>query len=119
MPLNRKPALVVYVKDYPHGTVELPHTHDCAQLVHALSGVVRVETQQGVWMVPPNRGLWLPARMPHSLQAIGLVKARTLFIDPLARADLPNVCGVVGISPLLKALIVAAIDIVTVPLRGG
>lgn len=116
---NSKPALTVYVKDYPHGTVELPHAHDCAQLVHALSGVVRVETDAGVWMVPPNRGLWLPARTAHSLRAIGLVQARTLFVDPWARADLPESCGVVAISPLVKALIVAAIDIQMPPPRGG
>lgn len=117
--LTMKPALTVYVKDYPHGTVELWHSHDCAQLVHALSGVVRVETHDGVWMVPPNRGLWLPARVPHTLQAIGLVQARTLFVDPLARADLPENCAVVDINALLKALIVTAIDIDVVPLRGG
>lgn len=117
--LTLKPALSVYVKDYPHGMAEHLHAHDCAQLVHALSGVVRVETAEGVWMVPPNRGLWLPERVPHSLRAIGLVRARTLFVDPLARADLPESCGVVEISALLKALIVAAISIESRPPRGG
>lgn len=112
-------VLEVYVKDYPHGMVELPHAHGCAQLIHALSGVVRVETDEGVWMVPPNRGLWLPARVPHSLRAIGLVRARTLFVDPLARADLPESCGVVEIGHLLKALIVAAVDMPLKVTRGG
>ncbi|MBP6115040.1 MAG: helix-turn-helix transcriptional regulator [Neisseriaceae bacterium] len=116
---NLKPALTAYAQDYAHGEEEYPHTHDCAQLMHTLSGVVRVETHAGVWMVPPNRGLWIPARMAHSLRAIGLVRARKLFVDPLARADLPDGCGVVAISPLLKALIVAALDIEPQPPQGG
>ena len=34
---------------------------------------------------------------------------RTLFIDPLARADLPSSCQIVQISPLLRELIVASL----------
>lgn len=36
---------------------------------------------------------------------------RALFVDLLARADLPQGCRVVDISPLLRHLIIAAIDI--------
>ncbi|EIV5418232.1 helix-turn-helix transcriptional regulator [Klebsiella aerogenes] len=102
-------ALVPFAHDYAHGDSEPMHCHDCAQLLHILSGVVRVETPVGFWVVPPGRGVWLPAHTPHALRITGNVAARTLFIDPLARADLPSTCQIVQISPLLRELIVASL----------
>lgn len=101
--------LVPVAHDYPHGAQEPWHNHDCAQLLHTLSGVLRVETEQGHWVVPPGRGVWLPAGTRHRLQVTGNVAARTLFIDPFARADLPSVCQVVQISALLRELIINAL----------
>ena len=100
--------LVPFAHDYVHGDSEPWHEHDCAQLLHALSGVVRVDTASGCWVVPPGRGVWLPAGTRHSLRITGNVAARTLFIDPLARADLPAACQIVQISPLLRELILAS-----------
>lgn len=103
--------LVPYAHDYAHGDSEPWHHHSCAQLIHTLSGVVRVDTAQGSWIVPPSRGVWLPAFTRHALQITGKVAARTLFVDPLARADLPAGCQVVQISPLLRELIVSAMPL--------
>ncbi|MEL4012621.1 AraC family transcriptional regulator [Dryocola clanedunensis] len=103
--------LVPFAHDYPHGATEPWHSHDCAQLLHALSGVVRVETEQGYWVVPPSRGVWLPAGTRHRFQVTGHVAARTLFIDPFARADLPSVCQVVQISDLLRELIISSLTL--------
>lgn len=103
--------LIPYAHDYRHGDVEPQHHHNCAQLVHTLTGVVRVETVLGHWIVPPGRGVWLPAGVKHALQMTGEVAARTLFVDPLAHADLPASCQVVQISPLLRELIVSALDL--------
>lgn len=103
--------LVPYAHDYAHGDSEPWHQHDCAQLLHSLSGVVRVDTASGCWVVPPGRGVWLPAGTPHSLRITGHVAARTLFIDPLARADLPATCQIVQISPLLRELILASLTL--------
>ncbi|MDE8753882.1 helix-turn-helix transcriptional regulator [Pectobacterium polaris] len=104
--------LIPYAHNYTHGDYESWHTHRCAQLIHTLSGVIRVETQQGFWVVPPSRGVWIPADIPHALHIVGEVKARVLFVEPLARADLPVICQVVGITPLLRELI---IDVLTLP----
>lgn len=103
--------LVPFAHDYQHGDSEPWHQHDCAQLLHSLSGVVRVDTLAGCWVVPPGRGVWLPAGTQHALRNTGKVAARTLFIDPLARADLPASCQIVQISPLLRELIVSALDL--------
>ena len=103
--------LIPFAHDYAHGDSEPWHQHDCAQLLHSLSGVVRVETAAGCWVVPPGRGVWLPAATQHALRITGNVAARTLFIDPLARADLPASCQIVQISPLLRELIVSSFDL--------
>lgn len=107
---SRRP-LIPFAHDYAHGAREPWHYHTCAQLIHTLSGVIRVETAHGSWMVPPSRGVWLPAGTRHALQTGGQVAARTLFIDPLARADLPASCQVVQISALLRELIVSALSL--------
>lgn len=109
VPANR--SIVPVAKDYQHGESEPLHYHDCAQLIHSLSGVVQVNTRLGSWVVPPGRGVWLPARVEHSLQITGKVAARALLVDPLARADLPASCEVVQVSPLLRELIICAMDI--------
>lgn len=103
--------LVPFAHDYAHGDSEPWHQHDCAQLLHSLSGVVRVDTAAGCWVVPPGRGVWLPAGTRHAIRITGNVAARTLFIDPLARADLPASCQIVQISPLLRELIVASLNL--------
>ncbi|MCL5502085.1 helix-turn-helix transcriptional regulator [Escherichia coli] len=103
--------LVPFAHDYEHGESEPWHQHDCAQLLHILSGVVRVDTASGCWVVPPGRGVWLPAGTQHAIRITGKVAARTLFIDPLARADLPASCQIVQITPLLRELIVASFSL--------
>lgn len=106
--LQQGQSLTTVAIDYPHGASEPTHHHRCCQLIHILSGVVQVTTPGGVWLVPPGRGVWLPAGTHHSLEFTGHVAARTLFVDALARADLPATCEVVQISGLLRELILAA-----------
>lgn len=109
--LPENQSIVPFSKDYQDGDSEPDHCHNCAQLIHGLSGVVQVNTRVGSWVVPPGRGVWLPAKVEHNLRFSGNVAARTLFVDPLARADLPAQCQVVQISPLLRELIISAMDI--------
>lgn len=52
-------------------TAKPDHYHNCAQLIHSLSGVVQVTTRLGSWVVPPSRGVWVPAKMVHSLRITG------------------------------------------------
>ncbi|WP_407364690.1 helix-turn-helix transcriptional regulator (plasmid) [Pseudomonas luteola] len=98
-------------QDYQHGERVARHKHTRAQLIHAISGVVTVNSVEGAWVVPPGRGVWLPPEVEHDLKIAGWVQMRTLFVDPLARADLPHTCRVVDISPLLRQLIITAMSI--------
>jgi quercetin dioxygenase-like cupin family protein len=39
------------------------HIHRRGQLLHAVSGIMRVETAEAAWIVPPARALWLPPEL--------------------------------------------------------
>ncbi|ELA9340494.1 cupin domain-containing protein, partial [Vibrio parahaemolyticus] len=112
------PPILAYAHNYSHGDVEPPHTHQCAQFLHALNGVIRVDTQSESWVVTTNQGLWIPAGISHSLRITGDVRVRTLFVDPMARADLPNTCVLSKVSSLLTSLIVEAISLPDIRIAG-
>lgn len=97
--------------DYGPGHVTKHHQHPHAQLIHAMHGVMVVSTADGQWIVPPTRGMWMPGGTVHWIRMVGRVQMRTAYIRPDAAPDLPTRCTVLGISPLLRELILAAIDI--------
>ncbi|HDS1737367.1 MULTISPECIES: helix-turn-helix transcriptional regulator [Pseudomonas] len=107
----KRPAIVPLAENYRHGERIAAHCHDRAQLIHALSGVITVNSRQGSWVVPPGRGVWVPAAVEHDLKMAGAVQMRTLFVDQSARPELPFACQVIEISPLLRELIICAMDI--------
>ena len=86
------------------------HLHRRAQLLHATSGVMRVETERAAWIVPPARGLWLPAQLPHSVTMRSHVEMRTLYFDPAVCAALPTRPVLAEISGLLRESILALLD---------
>ncbi|WP_288455395.1 helix-turn-helix transcriptional regulator [uncultured Acinetobacter sp.] len=100
-----------FTENYSHGHVEDWHSHDRVQLIHTLTGVIRVQTTEGTWVTPPGRGVWIPAYQLHALHISGDVQAYGVFIEPDARDQLVNHCRVVTISPLLKELIRHAMQI--------
>ena len=102
---------------YSPGTFLERHSHDWAQLVYATEGVMRVETEDGIWVVPPQRAVWIPAKVGHAIAMSGRVSLRTLYVLPSSASALPTRCCVVAVSPLLRELILFAID--QSPLRGN
>ncbi len=93
------------------------HTHERAQLLYAVLGVMRVTTMQGVWVVPPMRAVWIPPGISHHVKAQGTpLSLRSLYIATDAREHLPDVCCVVTASPLLRELILATMDMEPNPL---
>ncbi len=97
--------------DYAPGHVTKPHQHPHAQLIHAMHGVMVVSTADGQWIVPPTRGMWMPGGTVHWIRMVGRVQMRTAYIRPDAAPDLPTRCTVLGVTALLRELILAAIDI--------
>jgi AraC-like DNA-binding protein len=86
------------------------HMHRRAQLLHAVSGIMRVETERAVWMVPPARALWLPGALPHTVTMRSRVEMRTIYIDSRICAELPQKPVLFEISGLLRELILALLD---------
>jgi AraC-like DNA-binding protein/mannose-6-phosphate isomerase-like protein (cupin superfamily) len=97
--------------DYHANQVVDWHHHPNAQLLHAVHGVMVVSTEVGQWIVPPTRGIWVPAGVRHSSRILGEVHMRSVYIRPDAASNLPTECKAVGISPLLRELILEAVCI--------
>ncbi|MGH6760247.1 MAG: AraC family transcriptional regulator [Phyllobacterium sp.] len=96
--------------DYPDGHHVPPHNHSRGQLLYALSGVVMVTTSEGRWMVPTEHALWIPAGMTHSVEMVGAVRMRSVYVLPGAIESLPDSSRVVGMTNLMRSLIVEATD---------
>jgi AraC-like DNA-binding protein len=102
--------VVVRASEYPAGFTSERHWHGRAQLVYACAGVVKVTTQQGAWVVPQHRGVWIPAMTEHQIESTGPFSMRSLYVLEGAVSGLAAECGVVGVSPLLRELILAAAE---------
>ncbi|HEY5759174.1 MAG TPA: helix-turn-helix transcriptional regulator [Steroidobacter sp.] len=116
-------AIVAFARDYPAGYLISRHQHERAQLIHASSGIMRVDTPNGIWVVPPMRAIWVPPQVPHEIRANSTVKMRTLFFCSDVRSGLPEAfnrrtaqtghpcnhppaqCCVIEVTPLLRELI--------------
>jgi AraC-like DNA-binding protein/quercetin dioxygenase-like cupin family protein len=102
-------ALASDLSGYPGGHSIPRHRHGRSQLLYALSGVVTVATSEGRWMVPPEHALWIPAGIEHSVEMLGPVMMRSLYVLPDIVAGLPKRCRVVGMTGLMRSLIVEAV----------
>ncbi|MFI7243430.1 AraC family transcriptional regulator [Streptomyces qinglanensis] len=92
-------------RDLPDGHHIPPHRHRRAQLIYGTTGAITVVTGHGTWVVPATRGAWVPPRLTHEMRCAGPVAMRTLYLDPAAAVELPDVPTVVSVSPLLRELI--------------
>lgn len=105
--------------EYPDGHRVPIHRHSRSQLLHALTGVVMVSTGQGRWMVPPDHAIWLPAGVDHSVEMLGDVAMRSIYVKPDALAGLPRDLRVVAVTGLMRSLIVEAVALPPDPAPGG
>jgi AraC-like DNA-binding protein len=96
--------------NYPSGRVLERHEHPWGQLVYAFEGVMRVDTADGVWVVPPQRAVWIPAGVAHAIAMSGRVAMRTLYLEVAFARELPERCGVFSVPPLLRELILHAVE---------
>lgn len=104
-------AVVGIGNDYPPSFELAEHQHRRGQFLYAASGVVAVSTSQGAWVAPPERGVWIPGGIPHSVRMVGAVQTRSVLIEPDACPTLGQSCRIVGVSPLLRQLLVAAAEV--------
>ncbi|WP_211346586.1 AraC family transcriptional regulator [Panacagrimonas perspica] len=97
--------------DFPAGWYIEPHNPAKHQLIYAVQGVMVVQAEAGRWVVPPTRGIWMRAGMTHEIRCVGEVHMRSLTVTPDAAPNLLDRTRAVGISPLLRELIRAAMDV--------
>jgi AraC-like DNA-binding protein len=76
-----------------------------------------VRTPEGAWVVPVHRGVWVPAGTRHSIEMSGAVSLRTLYLVPRLGRLLPGKPRVIGISPLLRELILRMVELDCLNLR--
>src|SRR6478736_6818785 len=94
----------------PHRS-PLPLAQNKHQLIYAVQGVMVVQADAGRWVVPPTRGIWMLAGMTHEIRCIGEVHMRSLQIAPASAPRLLRETQAVGVSPLLRELIRAAVGV--------
>ena len=104
-----RPVLAIGT-DYPPGFVLARHRHRRAQFLYGVTGVMRVVAEDGAWTVPPQRAVLIPAGVDHQVTMEG-VSTRSLYLEPAAVPWFPEHCRVVEVSPLLRALVSAAVDV--------
>ncbi|VVO42121.1 AraC family transcriptional regulator [Pseudomonas fluorescens] len=107
--LDDTPRGVVAIgTDYPHGHLLPRHTHRRAQLLYGATGVMQVSTHDGNWVVPPQRAVWIPPEVAHEVLMLG-VSTRSVYIEP-GELDLGHRCQVLSVSPLLRHLLMEAVE---------
>jgi AraC-like DNA-binding protein len=102
--------IVALAAGYADGARIPRHRHREAQLIAAISGVMTVATREGRFVVPAHRAVWVPPRTEHSIRMTGDVAMRTVYVAPSRAAKLAHRCGVVQVTPLLRELILRAVE---------
>ena len=100
--------LVGFANDYPAGLATAMHSHARAQLLYAVSGVMRIATPTAAYTVPPTMALFVPADALHSIKMDGPVAMRALVLREDAARKAAKDTVVISVSHLLRELIIAA-----------
>lgn len=109
--LDAAPRPVAAMATTYASTFTIPlHIHRRGQLLHAITGIMRIETADSVWIVPPASALWVPPELAHETTMRGHVEVRTVYIDAAYCDGLPKQAVLVEVSRLLRELILAALE---------
>jgi AraC-like DNA-binding protein/mannose-6-phosphate isomerase-like protein (cupin superfamily) len=100
-------------KSYPVGVSQEKHSHKRAQLIFAVSGVMEIGAGGRHWLIPPHRALWVPPEVVHEARPARMpFELRTIYVRVAdVSAPLPLIPTLVYVTPLLRELIVRAVDL--------
>ena len=94
------------------GGVVIPeHSHERAQLIFAVRGTMTVHAAGGLWILPASHALWVPGGVTHRIRMNWPVEMRTLYVQARYAARAGGECRVLFVSPLLRELIVRAMEL--------
>ena len=99
--------VIAMAKEFAPDTRTGRHSHQRAQLIAAIEGVMVATTDAGTWVVPPRYALWVPPRMHHDVAMHGSVSMRTVYVRVEEAVGLPATIRVIAVSPLLQTSLVA------------
>ncbi len=116
---NLPGPMVALPTKYPDGYFVPPHSHGRAQLLCAAKGVVLVTTDAGRWMIPSDHAMWIPAGIKHSVEILGDVLMRSIYIAVDAVSGVPDYLHVVGLTDLMRCLIIDATSVDSIPQPGS
>ena len=110
--------VVAHEAHHPAGMRGKMHSHPRAQLIYAASSAMDVVAGERRWTLQPGHAVWLPSGVDHSISgSIAASVFRSLYVRPDVAHDLcgaQNLGGkaaVLGLSPLLRELLLRLIEI--------
>lgn len=109
-------ATVAY--EYPSRFQVPEYAHGSDQLIYAISGCMEVSSDQSMWLIPPHFALWIPARTHHRIHMPGPVSMRTLYLQTGLASRSEPLCAVLHVTPLRRELIIEAVNVGQLRIRG-
>jgi len=109
---EQEPFLAVrsLATNYASGYRIESHRHPWHQFLYAVTGAMTVSTNQSSWMIPTGRAVFIPAGRSHAIRMWGTVEMRTLYLCPALTGFEDAECRVVEVEPLLRQLILRAVE---------
>lgn len=88
------------------------HSHqDRHQLIYAVKGTIRIQTEKGYWILPPLRAIWIESHIEHSFYAKHAVEVHILYIRKNIDENLTyKDCCVFNVSNLVKELVISCME---------
>lgn len=99
----QRPVLC-FANHQPRGHRVRSHRHPRAQVVWAVSGAMRVVTDEASWIVPPTHAVWIPSGQRHQVTSLTETSVRYLYIDATACSGLPQDAQVLEVTALMREL---------------
>jgi AraC-like DNA-binding protein len=104
-------AVAVMARSYPSLSHTGQHSHERAQLLFAISGLMIARTSRGTWVIPPGHALMIAKGVMHDIEMHGDVEMRTAYLVPDDNVRVvAEQCRVILVSPLLDAALQALAD---------
>jgi AraC-like DNA-binding protein len=108
------PALIAYVVDDQAPSTPLQimetewHSHARGQLFYLERGLISVRTEYGSMTLPPLRVGWMPPGEMHTVRIADATRGWGVHVAPSAAIGLPEKTCVLGVSELMRALVLRA-----------
>lgn len=96
------PLLFAALQDSGPARTTRRHSHARGQLLGAAQGLITVDVRDSLWVVPATHAVWLPPQTSHGLQSHGPFAGWSVYVAPLACAELPREPFILGTSGLLR-----------------